>query len=272
MELPPELAKHLNLSGNEAMLTFAEKAWHQLEQHAAEGPDVYRKFQDAQLSFALGNTRPQNLSDRKALLKIDTSVLASASRLLLDTAQVCIRIYRAAPSLAASMAGALARGKTQVSAGPQPVQFQMLWQSAKLTADAKGITIIDVECSAKAVDAILDGRSTSSNSGFMQQVLQYVQQHEGVRLAVKSAKLSVLAPQGNASEIPVASSKREDLSQIPAASSHLPASLLSKLSMVKLEDNNMSGSTHDKQHIKAANDTSLPAGQGATNRPLIEEL
>ena len=42
MELPPELAKHLNLSGNEAMLTFAEKAWHQLEQHAAEGPDIYR--------------------------------------------------------------------------------------------------------------------------------------------------------------------------------------------------------------------------------------
>lgn len=148
-----------------------------------------RKFQDAQLSFALGNTRPQNLSDRKALLKIDTSVLAPASRLLLDTAQVCIRIYRAAPSLAASMAGALARGKTQVSAGLQPVQFQMLWQSAKLTADAKGITIIDVECSAKAVDAILNGRSTSSKSGFVQQVLHYVQQHEGVRLAVKSAKV-----------------------------------------------------------------------------------
>jgi len=148
-----------------------------------------RKFQDAQLSAALGNARPEKLSDRKALLKIDTSIVASGTCLLVDTAQVSIRIYRASPSLAVSMCGSLARSKSQTSTQQQAVKPKLLWQSAKLTADAKGIVIVDIECSAKAVDAVLEKQLLSSKLNLLPQVLQYLQQHTGVKLAVKSAKV-----------------------------------------------------------------------------------
>lgn len=149
-----------------------------------------RKFQDKQVSFALGNARPDNLSDRKALLKIDTSILANGSCLLVDTAQVCIRLYRSAPSLAASMSGSLTRRKSQTSTNHLLAQPKLLWQSAKLTANAQGVIIVDVECAAKAVDGVLEAHSISGKSSLMKQVLEFLLQETGVKLAIKSAKVS----------------------------------------------------------------------------------
>lgn len=149
-----------------------------------------RKFQDKQVSFALGSARPENLSDRKALLKIDTSILANDSCLLVDTAQVCIRLYRSAPSLAASMSGSLTRQKLQTSTNHLLAQPKLLWQSANLTANAQGVVIVDVECSAKAVDDVLEAHSISGKSSLMKQVLEFLQHETGVKLATKSAKVS----------------------------------------------------------------------------------
>ncbi len=151
-----------------------------------------RKFHDKKMSQALGNARPDRLADRKALLRIDTSILANASSVLLDTAQVCIRIYRSAPSLAASMSGSLTCSKSQTSTDKQSAQPKLLWQSANLTTDAKGIIIVDIECSATATDAAFEGHSRLAKSSLMQQVLQYVQQDAGVKLATKSAKVRVV--------------------------------------------------------------------------------
>ena len=151
-----------------------------------------RKFHDKKMSLALGNARPDRLSDRKALLRIDTSIVANASSVLVDTAQVCIRIYRAAPSLAASMSGSLTCSKSQSSTDKQSAQPKLLWQSANLTSDAKGIIIVDIECSAKATDAAFEGQSRFGKSSLMQQVLQYVQHEAGVKLATKSAKVGAI--------------------------------------------------------------------------------
>ena len=87
------------------------------------------------------------------------------------------------------MCGSLARSKSQTSTQQQAVKPKLLWQSAKLTADAKGIVIVDIECSAKAVDAVLEKQLLSSKLNLLPQVLQYLQQHTGVKLAVKSAKV-----------------------------------------------------------------------------------
>ncbi|KAA6429019.1 MAG: hypothetical protein FRX49_01129 [Trebouxia sp. A1-2] len=232
-----------------------------------------KKFHDKKMSLALGNARPDRLSDRKALLRIDTSILANASSVLVDTAQVCIRIYRSAPSLAASMSGALTYSKSHTSTDEQSAQPKLLWQSAKLTADAKGIIIVDIECSAKATDAAFEGQCRFGKSSLMQQVLQYVQQKAGVKLATKSAKMSVLSSENVVSKDHSASGRHEDLSQIPAASSsHLPASLLSKLSLVKSEDE----CTHKSPGVSlparaSATKPAVPSTQ-AKKRPLIQEL
>ena len=42
MALPPELLRHLELSGNADIVKFAKDTWQQLESHAAQGPDHYR--------------------------------------------------------------------------------------------------------------------------------------------------------------------------------------------------------------------------------------
>ncbi|DBA93872.1 TPA: hypothetical protein ACH3X3_013917 [Trebouxia sp. C0006] len=269
MEFFTEFTKRLELTGNEQMLSFAKQTWQQLDDHAAQGPDAYRNFHDKKVSEALGNARPGRLADRKALLRIDTSILANASSVLLDTAQVCIRIYRSAPSLAASMPGSLTCSKSQTSTGKQSAQPKLLWQSANLTTDAKGIIIMDIECSAKATDAAFEGQSRLAKSSLMLQVLQYVQQEAGVKLATKSAKMSVLSTENVVSKDHSALGRHEDLSQIPAASSsHLPASLVSKLSLVQREDEH----THKSSGVSLP--TTEPAVQStqAKKRPLIQEL
>lgn len=273
MEFFAEFTKRLELSGNEQMLSFARQTWQQLDDHAAQGPDAYRKFHDKKMSLALGNARPDRLSDRNALLRIDTSILANASSVLVDTAQVCIRIYRSAPSLAASLSGSLTCSKSQTSTDKQSAQPKLLWQSAKLTTDARGIIIVDVECSAKVTDAAFERESRLGKSSLMLQVLQYVQQQAGVKLATKSAKMSVLSAENIVSKGPSASGRHEDLSQIPAASSsQLPASLLSKLSLVKPEDERTNKSSGFCLPTRvSATEPAAPSMQ-AEKRRLIQEL
>ena len=151
-----------------------------------------RKFQEKQLSTALGNARPEHLSDRTAMLKIDTSIASAAGSLLVNTAQVHIRIYRAAPSLAESMSGSFARNKAQSSIGMPAVNPKLLWQSAQLSKDSEAAIFVDMECSAKAVDAACEGTALCKTH-VQQQVLQFLQQKQDIKLASKTAKVRVLS-------------------------------------------------------------------------------
>ena len=82
-------------------------------------------------------------------------------------------------------------------------------------------------------------------------------------------QMSVLSTENVVSKDHSALGRHEDLSQIPAASSsHLPASLVSKLSLVQRED----------EHIHKSSGVSLPTTEPAVQstqakkRPLIQEL
>lgn len=150
-----------------------------------------RKFQEKQLSAALGNTRPEELADRVAMLKIETSIASPAGSCLANTAQVHIRIYRAAPSLAESLSGSFARRKSATSIGVPAVSLKLLWQSAELGAGAEGVIFVDIECAAKAVDAAAEGLVMPARQHLLQQVLQFLQKRQGVKFASKSAKVTL---------------------------------------------------------------------------------
>ena len=142
------------------------------------------------MSAALGNARPEQLADRVAMLKIETSIASPAGSLLVNTAQVHIRIYRAAPSLAESMSASFARSKPASSTGLPAVKPQLLWQSAELAAGAEGVIFVDIECAAKAVDTAVQGSVMSTRTDLLQQVLQFLQKKQAVKLASKSAKVT----------------------------------------------------------------------------------
>ena len=125
------------------------------------------------------------------MLKIETGIASAAGSLLVNTAQVHIRIYRAAPSLAESMSGSFARSKTHSSIGLPAVNPKLLWQSAQLSKDAHGVIFVDIECSAKAVDAACEGTALGKTH-VQQQVLQLLQQKQDINLASKSAKVRVV--------------------------------------------------------------------------------
>ena len=137
----------------------------------------------------MGNTRPDALSNRQAVLMIETSILRSSSSLLVSSAQLTIRIYQAFPTLADSMSGSLTGNRAQGAASQPAAGPKVLWQSGKLTADTSGAVIMDVECSAKAVDAVLVGCSMSNKASLMQQVLRHLERQFCVKLASKSAEV-----------------------------------------------------------------------------------
>ena len=124
------------------------------------------------------------------MLKIETSIASPAGSLLVNTSQVHIRIYRAAPSLADSLSGSFARTKSTGSTGLPAPNPKLLWQSAQLDAKAEGVIIVDVEVAARAVDAALGGSGVSSRARLLQQVLQTLEQKHSVKLSSKSAKVS----------------------------------------------------------------------------------
>lgn len=123
------------------------------------------------------------------MLVIETSIAKPAGCLLVNTAQVHIRIYRAAPSLAESLSGSFARSKPVNSIGLSAVSPKLLWQSAELAAGAEGAVFLDVECAAKAVDAAVKGSVMSARTHLLQQVLHFLQKKQGIKLASKSAKV-----------------------------------------------------------------------------------
>lgn len=86
-------------------------------------------------------------------------------------------------------------------------------------------------------------------------------------------QMSVLSTENVVSKDHSASGRHDDLPQIPAASSsHLPASLLSKLSLVKPEDEctNKSSGVSLPTRVSAT-EPAAPLMQ-AKKRPLIQEL
>ena len=87
-----------------------------------------------------------------------------------------------------------------------------------------------------------------------------------------SVQVTVVAPEAH-SPLQAAHSGREDLSRIPAGTSRLPASLLSKLSVVSLHD---STDTPDKSRDTASDalhqDLNASKSTAVLKRPLIEEL
>lgn len=125
------------------------------------------------------------------MLRVETSIAAPAGSLLVNMAQVHIRIYRAAPSLAESLSGSFARAKSTSSAGLPALNTKLLWQSAQLDDKAKGVVFVDVEISARAVDAALEGSGVSSRARLLQQVLQTLEKRHNVKLSSKSAKVSL---------------------------------------------------------------------------------
>ena len=86
-------------------------------------------------------------------------------------------------------------------------------------------------------------------------------------------QMSVLSTENIVSQDLSASGRHEDLSQIPAASSsRLPVSLLSKLSLVKPEDERTNTSSSVSLPTRAsATEPAAPSMQ-AKKRPLIQEL
>lgn len=125
------------------------------------------------------------------MLRIETSIAPPAGSLLVNTAQVHIRIYRAAPSLAESLSGSFARTKSTGNAGLPALNLKLLWQSAQLDDKAKGVVFVDVEVSARAVDAALKGSAVSSRAHLLQQVLQTLEKRHNVKLSSKSAQVSL---------------------------------------------------------------------------------
>ena len=84
-------------------------------------------------------------------------------------------------------------------------------------------------------------------------------------------QLFVLAPQVPGPQQSHAA--RENLSQMPDATSRLPAALLSKLSLVSVQDQATpsSRSTDVDQHMVEQDSDDKPT-HGTSRRPLIEEL
>ena len=125
------------------------------------------------------------------MLQIETSIASTAGSLLVSTAQVHIRIYRAALSLAESMSGSFACPKPPSSISTPAVRPKLLWQSARLTESAQGVIFVDVECSAKAVDAAVNAADSSSGKRLQHQVLQFLEQKQNVKLSGKSARVRI---------------------------------------------------------------------------------
>ena len=85
-------------------------------------------------------------------------------------------------------------------------------------------------------------------------------------------QLSVVAPEAQES-LQAAHCVCDDLSCIPAGTSRLPASLLSKLSMVSLHDSiGSSDKPREMAHDATHQDLSVSKSMTVLKRPLIEEL
>lgn len=86
-------------------------------------------------------------------------------------------------------------------------------------------------------------------------------------------QISVLVPGGSSARDGSMSGRREDLSQIPAtSSSRLPASLLSKLSLVKPDDDGTNESADAARHNEPTTGPAASCEGINAARTLIQEL
>ena len=93
-------------------------------------------------------------------------------------------------------------------------------------------------------------------------------------LSLLFVQISVLAPEGSSAREGSTPGRHEDLSQIPAtSSSQLPASLLSRLSLVKPDDDGTNESAAAARHNKPLATEPAASCKGINaRRPLIQEL
>lgn len=273
MDMLAQLSDSLraNASSKE-LIEFANKTWQQLEQHAAEGPESYKKFQEATLSTAL-NIAPSDpkLAQRKPSIVVNTHLEASSASFLISTAPVTIHIFRATPSFAAAMSGKQAqKGPQRQGTSHSPAPFRIRWQSCKLTPDTKEQVIMYLDCPAKQVDAVLDAALPNAQACLVEQVLSFVEQHNSVVLARRAAEVSIPGKQKSQQM-----GRLEDPVLIRSAASHLPAALVSKLTLVQIEE------TTDQLHAVQSQD-SVPVHANVSQqlkhparqprRPLIQEV
>ena len=149
-----------------------------------------RKFQKETLSVAL-NTAPPNaeLAQRRPSVIIKTSIEACTTSLLISTTPVHVHIFRTAPSFAAAMSGKASQRQAQASLTAS-VPFKVRWQSGKLTQAKTDQITVYVDCPAKQVDAVTDGKVLHAKAQLQDQVLTFIENREGVKLARKSAEVS----------------------------------------------------------------------------------
>ena len=92
-------------------------------------------------------------------------------------------------------------------------------------------------------------------------------------LSLLLVQISVLVPEGTSVREGSKSGKHEDLSKIPAtSSSRLPASLLSRLSVVKLDDDGTSEAGAARHNEPVATGAAAACKGVSARRLLIQEL
>lgn len=142
------------------------------------------------MSVALNTAPPDpKLAQRKPSLTINTSIEASTASLLISTAPVIIHVFRAAPSFAATMSGKTSQNRHQQGTRSSSVPFKVRWQSGKLIQNTKEQVTMHVDCPAKQVDTVLDAALLHAQGQLLEQVLSFVEQREGVKLARRAAEV-----------------------------------------------------------------------------------
>ena len=69
--------------------------------------------------------------------------------------------------------------------------FKVRWQSCKVTKDTKEQVTMYVDCPAKIVDAVTDGKLPHAKGQLLDQMLTFIERQEGVQLARRSAEVLI---------------------------------------------------------------------------------
>lgn len=133
------------------------------------------------------------MAQKTPSITIKTSMEASTASLLINTAPVVIHIFRAAPSFAAAMSGKVPKSKPPLQAGASSgaMPFKVRWQSCKVTKDTEEQVTMYVDCPAKIVDAVTDGKLPHAKGQLLDQMLTFLERQEGVQLARRSAEVLI---------------------------------------------------------------------------------
>ena len=150
-----------------------------------------RKFQKETLSVAMNTAPPDaELAQRRPSIIIRTSIEACTSSLLISTTPVHVHIFRTAPSFAAAMSGKAFQKQAHQASLTASTPFKVRWQSGKLTQAKTDQITVYVDCPAKQVDAVTDGKVLHAKAQLQDQVLTFIEKRDGVKLARKSAEVN----------------------------------------------------------------------------------